>query len=97
MSIIPQTFKDGFKFTTNNTFVWPLFLPSVVIFIKGPVHTNAFSFENAYVSMRLCLSSTLIRCSFSSKTNRFENALENGSTRKRIHIVLVWTVENVST
>ncbi len=27
----------------------------------GPVHTSAFSFENAYISMRLGLPSTLIR------------------------------------
>ena len=27
----------------------------------GPVHTSAFSFENAYISMRFGLPSTLIR------------------------------------
>ena len=89
--------------------------------LLGPVHTNAFSFENAstedkalsfilswtntlacenscfsalfaaetavfagkYISVRLSLSSTLIRRAFSSKTHRFENALGSGSKRKR--------------
>ena len=36
-----------------------------------------FRFENAYISMRLGFP-------FSSKMNRFENALESGSKRKRI-------------
>ena len=45
--------------------------------------------ENPYISMRLGLTSTLIRWAFSSKTHRFENALESGSKRKRIRIVLV--------
>ena len=45
--------------------------------------------------MRLGPSSKLIRWAFSSKTHRWENALESGSKRKRIHtIVLVWTVKN---
>ena len=57
------------------------------------VHTNAFSW-NAYISMRLGLLSTLIRWAFSSEAHQFENALESGSKRKRVHIVLVWTVEN---
>ena len=30
------------------------------------------------------------------KTHRFENALESGSKRKRVRILLVWTVENAS-
>ena len=59
-----------------------------------PVHTNAFSFENAYISIRLGLPSKLIRRAFSSKPHRFENALESGSERKSIHILLVWTVKN---
>ena len=63
-----------------NPWGWPLFLPSVVILIKGPVHINAFSFENAYISMRLGLLSTLIRCSFSSKTLL---KMDHGS--KRMH------------
>ena len=46
---------------------------------KAPLHINAFSFETAYISMRLGLPSTLIRWAFSSKTYRFENALESGS------------------
>ena len=33
---------------------------SIVHTIKGLVHTNAFSFENAYISMRFGLPSTLI-------------------------------------
>ena len=57
------------------------------------VHTNAFSW-NTYISMRLGLLSTLIRWAFSSEAHQFENALESGSKRKRVHIVLVWTVEN---
>ena len=44
--------------------------------------------------MRLGLLSTLIRWAFSSEAHQFENALESGSKRKRVHIVLVWTVEN---
>ena len=44
--------------------------------------------------MRSGLLSTLIRCAFSSKIHRCENALESGSKRKRLHIVLVWTVKN---
>ena len=51
----------------------------------GPDHTNAFSFENTYISMRLGVSSTLLRWAFSSKTNRVENVLDGGS--KRIHVV----------
>ena len=41
--------------------------------LNGPVHVNAFSFENAYNSMPLDLPSTLIRWAFSSKTHRFVN------------------------
>ena len=57
------------------------------------VHTNAFSW-NAYISMRLGLLSTLIRWVFSSEAHQLENALESRPKRKRVHIVLVWTVEN---
>jgi len=51
---------------------------------KCLVHTNSFSFENAYISMRSGLPSALIRWEFS----------ESGSKWNRIHLVLVWTVEN---
>ena len=47
---------------------------------QGPVRT------------RSGLPSTLIRCAVSPKTHRSKNALESGSKRKRIHIVLVLTV-----
>ena len=43
----------------------------------GPVHTNAFSFENAYLFIRFRLPSTLIR----SKTEVY--VCENGGFRKR--------------
>ena len=44
---------------------------------KAPaIHTNAFSFENADISMCLGLASTLIRRAFKSEKHRFENALE---------------------
>ena len=46
--------------------------------------------------MRLGLPPILIRWAFSSKTHRFENAVASRSKRKRIHVVLVWTVENAS-
>ena len=66
------------------------FLPVIVCkSLLGPVDTDEFSFENVYISMRLGLPSALI-------THRFENALESGSKRKRIQIVLVWTNENAS-
>ena len=45
--------------------------------LQGPVHTNAFSFENAYIFIRLRLPSTLIR----SKTEVY--VCENGGFRKR--------------
>ena len=54
----------------------------------------AFSLENAYISMCEGLPSTLIRWAFSSKTHWFENGLESGTKRKRIHVVLMWMVEN---
>ena len=59
----------------------------------GLGHTNALPFEYA---TRLGLFSSVytIRWAFSSKTHRFEYALESGSKRKRIHLVLVWTVED---
>ena len=59
-----------------------------------PVHTNVLSYYNPYISMRLGILST--RWAFSSKTHRSENALENGSKRKHIHIMTVWTIENAS-
>ena len=47
--------------------------------------------------MRLGRPSTLKRWAFSSKTHRFENAVENGYKRKRIQVsTIVWTVENAS-
>ena len=52
----------------------------------GPVHTNAISFENSYISMRLGLPSSQICWAFSSKTHRLENALKSGSKQKRLHI-----------
>ena len=55
---------------------------------------RAFSFENAYILMRVGLPFTLGRWTFSSTTHRFQNALGSWSKRKRIHIVLVWTVKN---
>ena len=63
------------------------FLPVIVCnSLLGPVHTDEFSFENVYISMRLDLPSI---------THRFENALE--SKQKRIQIVLVWTMtENIA-
>ena len=57
-------------------------------------HLMHFRLNDAYISIRLGLLSTLIRWVFSSKTQRFEIALESGSKFKRIHIVLVWMVEN---
>ena len=45
--------------------------------VLGPVHTNAFSFENAYFFIRFRLPSTLIR----SKTEVY--VCENGGFRKR--------------
>ena len=45
--------------------------------ILGPVHTNAFSFENAYFFIRFRLPSTLIR----SKTEVY--VCENGGFQKR--------------
>ena len=58
-----------------------------------PINTNAFLYENADISMHLVLSFTLVRSAFSWKAHRFEDTLESGSKRKRIHIVFVWTVE----
>lgn len=46
-------------------------------------HTNEFSLENAYFSMRLSLPSTPTHWAFSSKTYLLENALENGTKRRR--------------
>ena len=48
-----------------------------VKFTSGPVHTNGFSFENAYFFIRFRLPSTLIR----SKTE--VHVCENGGFRKR--------------
>ena len=47
-------------------------------------HLMHFRLNDAYISMRLGLLST----------QRFEIALKSGSKFKRIHIVLVWMVEN---
>ena len=47
--------------------------------------------RHSSLSVSLGVPSALIRLAFSWKTHRFENALESGSKRKRIHIVLVWT------
>ena len=55
-------------------------------------HLMLFCLNDAYISMRLGLLSPLIRLAFSSKTQRFEIALESGSKFKRKHIVLVWMV-----
>lgn len=52
-------------------------------------HLMRFCLNDAYISMRLGLLSPLIRLAFSSKTQRFEIALESGSKFKRKHIVLV--------
>ena len=41
---------------------------SFSLIISGPFHTNAFSFVNAYISMRLGLPFTLKHWAFSSKT-----------------------------
>ena len=57
-------------------------------------HLMRFRLNDTYISVRLGLLSTLIRLAFSSKTQRFEIALESGSKFKRVHIVLVWMVEN---
>ena len=52
--------------------------PKIKSILKsGPVHTNAFSFENAYFFIRFRLPSTLIR----SKTEVY--VCENGGFRKR--------------
>lgn len=61
-----------------------------VIKVRPRPHQSVFV-ENAYISMRLVLRSTLIRWASSSKTHRFSNALESGSKQKLIHIVLFWT------
>ena len=42
-----------------------------------------FCLNDAYISIRLGLLSPLIRLAFSSKTQRFEIALESGSKFKR--------------
>ena len=57
-------------------------------------HLMRFRLNDTYISVRLGLLSTLIRLAFSSKTQRFQIALESGSKFKRVHIVLVWMVEN---
>ena len=60
-------------------FVSAKFQPILARFTKnlGPVHTNPFSFENAYFFIRFYRSSTLKR----SKTEMF--IYENGGFRKR--------------
>ena len=58
---------------------------------------NVFSFEGGiYFKAFRPSVHTNWRWPFSSNTHRFKNALESGSKRKRIHIVLLWTVENTS-
>ena len=52
----------------------------------GPVHTSAFLFETAYISMLLGLLSTLRRWAFSAKPRQCENALESASKWKCIRI-----------
>ena len=52
-------------------------LVSFWVRVSGPVHTNAFSFENAYFFIRFRLPSTLIR----SKAEVY--VCENGGFRKR--------------
>ena len=54
-------------------YIWAVKPPEAL----GPVHTNAFSFENAYFFIRFCLPSTLIR----SKTEVY--VCENKGFRKR--------------
>ena len=68
-------------------YVYNCFLSQKLYIIR--VHTNAFSFANTYISMRPSPFGA-----FTSKTHRFEKALERWSKRKRIHIVSVYTVEN---
>ena len=48
----------------------------------GPVHTNTFSFENAYISKGLGLPFTLNL--YAERKHRLENVLESGSKRKHI-------------
>ena len=43
-----------------------------------PIHTNAFSFENAYFLMRFHLSSTLKHAKTPMKTETFENGFKSG-------------------
>ena len=54
ISVVSGLIEDKAPPPPLNDF-WTLLFQSV------PVHTNAFPFENAYISMRLCLPSTLIR------------------------------------
>ena len=61
---------------------------------SDPVHTIAFSFENATFLLRIRLSPTRIRWKRSPKTQLFENALQSGTFWKRYRIVFVWTHEN---
>ena len=66
--------KDGFQITFLSLESFQL---SDLVEMLGPVHTNAFSFENAYFFIRFRLPSTLIR----SKTEVY--VCENGGFRKR--------------
>ena len=64
---------------------------------KAPSTLMRFRLKtHAFRCVLIGLPSKIIRSAFSLKTHRCENALEDGSKRKRIHIVLVWTVENVT-
>ena len=55
ISVVSGLIEDKAPTHPLNVF-WTLLFPHSV-----PVHTNTFPFENAYISMRLCLPSTLIR------------------------------------
>ena len=57
----------------------------------GPVHTNAFSFENANILLRLYVPFTRKRCIVFDETQTFENALQSGKIWKRNSIGFVWT------
>ena len=58
--------------------------------LSRPVHANAFSFENADISIRLRLSSTLIR---SKNAYRYlKTLLRVKANLKRIPIVVFWKV-----
>ena len=63
----------------NHVFVsFNLALSNLLLWNYGPVHTNPFSFENAYFCIRFRRSSTLMRW----KTDTLSH--ENGGFRKRL-------------